>query len=647
MVDGRVRPVHFPFSAIYGMEDAKKALLCLIVNPRIKGMLIKGASGVAKTTLARSISGELSGRTIINVPLNVTDEQLFGCLDIEAAIKDGMISMQEGLLERANNNFLYLDDVNLFDQRVISEVMDCVLTRKVTVERENVSSMYTCNTTVIATMNSADSYLNPRVLDCFDMCIQVPAPNGVKDREEIIRRNIEYSEDPDSFVKKYSLEEEKVVKNLLDARKLLKDVTISEDMIAVVSELCVKTDIEGYRGDISTVIVSMTLAALNGRTEVILEDVRQSALFCLYHRQNMKLKEKSEKQKNKEALEGQQDYEIMGSGQTHMNRCIHDDCKEDPEELSQEAIDGVTEPDPDSVMTGYIYEVDDVITKIGETFKAIDVFESESRKARGAANDGGKRLFMKSNDRSGKYIGSRITESKNPDLAFDATVRAAAPYQRRRHNENHDDGDTIIIENHDLREKVREKRSSSTFLFLLDTSGSLIIRNRMVAVKATILSMLKNNYVKRDRIGFMTFNEESINMLMPPTKSVDTIYKLLDNLPIGKRTPLSGAMLAVSNYMTTYVRKRPDEKCYVILITDGEANVSIDENADPIEESLRVAAKISIPNTEWVVIDSGKRFVESDDALNLAHALRARYYRLEDLKASEESINLEESKSVI
>ncbi|MDY0224498.1 MAG: hypothetical protein RBR05_03750, partial [Candidatus Methanomethylophilaceae archaeon] len=76
MVDGRVRPVHFPFSAIYGMEDAKKALLCLIVNPRIKGMLIKGASGVAKTTLARSISGELSGRTIVNVPLNVTDEQL-------------------------------------------------------------------------------------------------------------------------------------------------------------------------------------------------------------------------------------------------------------------------------------------------------------------------------------------------------------------------------------------------------------------------------------------------------------------------------------------------------------------------------------------------------------------------------------------
>ena len=278
-------------------------------------------------------------------------------------------------------------------------------------------------------------------------------------------------------------------------------------------------------------------------------------------------------------------------------------------------------------------ESEEVITKIGETFKTIDLFEHSDLKSKGIGGQG-KRFDQRSADRSGRYIGSRFTEEKNPDLAFDATVRASAPYQIKRHQESDSDL-SIIIEKQDMREKIRETKSSSTFLFAVDTSGSLIIRNRMVAVKGAILSLLKEHYVKRDRVGFLTFNEKSISMLLQPSKEVEVIYKLLDDLAVGRRTPLSAALQYLDEYMSMYVKRRPYDDCYVVLVTDGEANIPLDPNdeeTDPIEEALGLARRINIPSVKWIVIDTEKRYDREHYAKKFADALHARYYTLDDLR---------------
>ena len=102
-----------------------------------------------------------------------------------------------------------------------------------------------------------------------------------------------------------------------------------------------------------------------------------------------------------------------------------------------------------------------------------------------------------------------------------------------------------FCEKQDLREKVRERRSGCTLLFLVDASGSLGVRRRMSTVKGAILSMLRDSYVKRDRIGLMAFRRDSADMILPPTKSVEYSYKRLEELPTGGKTPLGEALVRV------------------------------------------------------------------------------------------------------
>ena len=157
----------------------------------------------------------------------------------------------------------------------------------------------------------------------------------------------------------------------------------------------------------------------------------------------------------------------------------------------------------------------------------------------------------------------------------------------------------------------------------------------MTAVKGAILSLLKEHYVKKDRVGFVTFNEKAIQMLLQPSREVEVIYKMLDELAIGKRTPLSAALQYLSDYMSMYVKKRPDDDCYVVLVTDGGANVALDpddETTDPLEEALGIARRMNIPSVKWIVIDSEKRYDVVHHAKEFSDALRARYYTLDDLR---------------
>ncbi|MCQ2085508.1 MAG: AAA family ATPase, partial [archaeon] len=129
----------FPFSAVVGMDDSKRAIECALSNPNIRTVLIRGDSGTAKTTLARSCAS-ISGKRIVNCPLNITDEQLFGGLDIEKTIQSGKPEMLPGLLSKADGNLLYIDDVNLMDRSMLAGLMDCVLNGIVRVERGPISA---------------------------------------------------------------------------------------------------------------------------------------------------------------------------------------------------------------------------------------------------------------------------------------------------------------------------------------------------------------------------------------------------------------------------------------------------------------------------------------------------------------------------
>ncbi len=614
----------FPFSAVLGMEDAKRAILCGAVSPGIRTVLIRGGKGSAKTVLARS-AGCLLGIGVVNVPVNVSEEQLFGGMDVEATIREGHPVMQRGLLSRADGRILYVDDVNLMDQRVLSSLLDCVSTGRVVLEREGVSGEYGCDTLLVATMNPEDSGISPHLLDRFDLCAYSDFPNDDgRLREEVLRRNTDFAGDPQGFSRRWTPDQDSLKAKVELARRLLSLVTISDDLLGVAVELASRVSADGFRGDLAMANASKAIAALNGRDEVMRKDVEEAAMICLAHRRNYLPEPPAEPPDNDEEDGSERD----GDDSRDDNR------PDDPETPPEPPEDYGDSPkcdgdDRQQGMEDVQRILDEMMFEIGEQFRVIDYLDDGRKVIHTTSSRKGRRAMAESTDSSGRYARSRIPEGRVADVAFDATVRAAAPHQKTREH-----GDLAIsIEKEDLRRKVRERRSGCTILFLVDASGSLGVRRRMAAVKGAVLSMLRDSYVRRDRIGLMAFRRDSAELILPPTRSVEYSYRKLEELPTGGKTPLGEALVTVSEFMTSYSRSHQGESCYVVLITDGRANVPVREGADPNQEARDLASELSIPQVRWIVVDASTGYIRFDNAERLAMELGGTYFRLEDLNA--------------
>ncbi|MDY5679351.1 MAG: VWA domain-containing protein [Candidatus Methanomethylophilaceae archaeon] len=616
----------FPFSAVYGMDDAKRAIECALVNPRIRTVLIRGGPGSAKTVLARA-AGRFSGKRLVNIPLNVTEEQLFGGMDIDATIREGRPVVQKGLLARADGGILYVDDVNLLDQRVLASLLDCVLTGRVVLEREGVSAEYQCETVMIATMNPSDSDISTHLLDRFDLCAYSDFPEEGEGRTEVLHRNIEYQKDPEVFNQLYGSEENSLKETVERAKMLLPLVMMSDDLMGVAVELASKVLADGFRGDIAMINTSMALAALNGRDEVLRKDVEEAAMICLAHRRNYI----PDPPQPPEPPEEPQDQDEKEDDQQDNDDQQQDQLPEPPQQDRNDQDEGQQDqqpPEPPN-MDDIQQMLDEMMFEIGEQFRVIDYLDDGRRVIRTTSSRKGRRAMVESNDATGRYARSRPSDEKVHDIAFDATIRAAAPYQKGREH----DGLSISIHPQDVREKVRERRSGCTIMFLVDASGSLGVRKRMAAVKGAVLSMLRDSYVKRDRIGMMAFRRDSAELILPPTKSVEYSYKKLEELPTGGKTPLGEALVTVNEFMTSYSRSHPGESCYIVLITDGRANVPLKQGADANEEVRKLASEMAIPQVKWIVIDASAGYIRFDNAEKLAMELEGTYFRLEDLNA--------------
>ncbi|UAL07416.1 MAG: VWA domain-containing protein [Candidatus Methanogranum gryphiswaldense] len=613
----------YPISAIVGMENAKIALECALINPSIHSVLLRGSEGTAKSTTARAIAG-ITSKKVITCPLGISEEQLFGGLDLEKAMRTGKTESDAGLLTKANENILYIDDVNLMEKTTLASIFDVVLTGMAKVERGPISRTYSCNTILIATMNPEGSDLDPHMLDRFDLCSYIEPTDEIC-RKEILNRNIDFCNDPIAFSKLYKKEENETIAKIRRAEQILPTVTISDEIILIISELCIRLGADGCRGDISMVNCARTLAAMNGRDEVIRKDVEAAAILCLAHRRN----------NNPPPPPKQQTPENQKNDQNELpsehNQKEDQNSPEPPQIEKDDHNNESVEPEEQELP-----DIDDIMFEIGKQFRVIDYLDSYERLPSRTKTRKGRRAIAESGDGTGRYARSRIPFGQSKDIAFDATILAAAPYQRTRES----NGLSIVINKQDLREKVRERRSGCTLIFLVDASGSLGVKRRMATVKGAILSMLRESYVKRDRIGLIAFRRDSADVILPPTRSVEYSYKKLEELPTGGKTPLGEALNKVDDYMNSYARCHTGERCFVILVTDGRANVPLKEGTDANDEVQRIAKKIKIPGIRWIVVDAGISYPHFDNAERLAENLNARYFRLEDLDADRFAKNI-------
>ncbi|MCK4668813.1 VWA domain-containing protein, partial [Candidatus Bathyarchaeota archaeon] len=221
---------------------------------------------------------------VVDLPLGATEDRVVGSLDVEKAIKHGIEALEPGVLAEANQNILYVDEVNLLSDHIADDLLDSAATGWNIVEREGISVSHPSRFIFVGTMNPEEGELRPQLLDRFSLSVTVERIMSVKDRIEVVKGNLEFEADPEKFYEKCRPLQEELRNRIAQARKALKDVTIPENLFEAICETCSVLKVDGLRPDIVIAKAASTLAAFENRKEVKLDDVLVAAEFALSHR---------------------------------------------------------------------------------------------------------------------------------------------------------------------------------------------------------------------------------------------------------------------------------------------------------------------------------------------------------------------------
>jgi magnesium chelatase subunit D len=241
----------------------------------------------------------------------------------------------------------------------------------------------------------------------------------------------------------------------------------------------------------------------------------------------------------------------------------------------------------------------------------------------------GRRSKTRTHTPMGRYVRHALPRGRVRDIAFDATLRAAAPWQSTRPASEL----AVRVFSQDLRVKVRERRTGYAILFLVDASGSMGVERRMAAAKGAVFSLLQEAYQKRDMVGLLTFRRATAEVALPPTRSILRAARLLRELPTGGRTPLALGLARTIEMVQALRAKDPQVQPVVVLISDGRANVTL-QGTDPVEDALGMARHAAAAGIRFIVVDTETGVVRLDLARRLCDALGGIHIRLNDVARS-------------
>ncbi|MSQ23541.1 MAG: VWA domain-containing protein [Chloroflexi bacterium] len=629
----------------------KLGLLLNAVNPKIGGILVRGEKGTAKSTAARALAhllpevpivadcrfscdptrpatwcDECRDRVdqgssletkhrhvqLIELPVSATEDRVVGTLDIEHAVTEGKRRFESGLLASANRGILYVDEVNLLSDHLVDVLLDAAAMGVNYVEREGISISHPAEFILIGTMNPEEGELRPQLLDRFALTAEVEGIHEPHLRAEVVKRRAAFESDPIAFNVLWQDMEEGERQRVEQARTLLPEVILSDQMLDLITRICSDLQVDGLRADIVMYKTAMTHCAYDGRTEVNMDDIRVAAMLALPHRRR------------------RQPFDDTGNDPGDLERRVQSQISQAEAENNEGALNPMSEPASDNASDeqagqGEAPRVD----QPGATFRvrkfAANINPPKERQRLG------RRTSVTNTEPVGRYVRGAIPEERPHSLALDATVRAAAPFQKER-REAATDGRILQLRTWDIREKVRERRLSNLIVFVLDTSGSMGVENHMVMTKGAILSLLTDAYQKRDRIALVTFHGTGAEILLEPTNSVQRAERILRHLPTGGRTPLADGLRIAGDLLSKERDRDSAVLPVLIVVSDGRANVAL-HGSDPIEDVKQMAAKIRELKVNSLVVDTEAEHFRIGLASRLAEWLGGPCYRIDQLDA--------------
>lgn len=312
---------NFPFTAIVGQDELKRALLLCVIDPSIGGVMIMGHRGTGKSTAVRALAAllpqmrsvkgcpyncdieapapncphcsrldhaKLKGTRglvpVVDLPLGATEDRVVGSLDIEMVLVDGVQVFAPGLLARANRGFLYIDEVNLLEDHLVDLLLDVAASGVNLVEREGISISHPARFVLVGSGNPEEGTLRPQLLDRFGLHARIETIADIDQRIEIVNRRRAYDLDPLAFAANWEKEETKLRRKISKAKRNLPLVELTDDTIRCAAELCAHLGVDGHRGELTLCRSAVAMAAFEGRSTTTPQDIARVATLALQHR---------------------------------------------------------------------------------------------------------------------------------------------------------------------------------------------------------------------------------------------------------------------------------------------------------------------------------------------------------------------------
>jgi magnesium chelatase subunit I len=221
---------------------------------------------------------------VVELPVGATEDRVVGSLDLEHALKKGEKRVEPGLLAAAHRGILYVDEVNLLDDHVVDVLLDSAAMGVNTIEREGVSFSHPARFTLVGTMNPEEGELRPQLLDRFGLCVTIEGIAAADDRVAVMERRAAFDDDPEGFAGRWAAESRALAERILTAKRLYPRVTAARERLYEIARYCLDVGVDGHRGDIIILKTAKTLAAYEGRSEVLSKDIQAAAELALPHR---------------------------------------------------------------------------------------------------------------------------------------------------------------------------------------------------------------------------------------------------------------------------------------------------------------------------------------------------------------------------